>query len=132
MSDYIELTTARKQLRAVMLAAWLGGGYIRIFDGTRPAASDDALTDQHALAVFSLDEPAGTSTDGIFTGYLPDAAMVLVNGVATWARCCDSLDDEICDVSVGVTGSGEAIQLDSTALIEGSLVSITAFSIAEG
>ena len=132
MSDYIELTTVRKQSRANLLLSWLGGGEIRIYDGTRPATSDDAITDQVLLATFTLDSPAGTSTDGIFTGYLPDEAMVLVNGVATWARCYDSSDEEICDVSVGVTGSGEAIQLDSTSLIEGSLVSITAFSIAEG
>ena len=132
MSDYIEFTTARKQARSNLATSWLDGGYIRIFDGTRPATSDDALTDQVLLATFTLDSPAGTSTDGIFTGDLPDEAMVLVNGVATWARCYDSSDEEICDVSVGVTGSGEAIQLDSTALIEGSLVSITAFSIAEG
>ena len=132
MSDYIELTTVRKQSRANLLLSWLGGGEIRIYDGTRPATSDDAITDQVLLATFTLDSPAGTSTDGIFTGYLPDAAMVLVNGIGTWARCYDSSDEEICDVSVGVTGSGEAIQLDSTSLIEGSLVSITAFSIAEG
>lgn len=132
MSEYLEFTTARRQARANLAGSWLDGGTIRVYSATRPASSDDAVVDQVLLCVFDLATPAGVSTNGIFTGTLPEAAMVLASGVPTWARAFDSSGVPVWDTGVGATGSGNAIELDEVNLIEGSLVAMTTFQVEEG
>jgi hypothetical protein len=132
MSDLLAFPTARRQSRASLLGTWMDGGTLRIYDGTQPASPDDAVTTQVLLAEFTLPDPAGTATDGVFGGELPDAALIAASGTASWGRCLDDLGATVWDGMVGATGSGAAIEVDSVSFLAGAYAAVTAITITEG
>jgi hypothetical protein len=133
MSAQLGFAAARRQSRASLLAAWLDGGTISVYAGTRPASADDAITTQTLIAAFGLPTPAGSAADGVWTADpLPPNALILADGTATWARVRDSAAAVICDLDVGATDSGEALELDDTACVAGAYLIATALTITEG
>jgi len=132
MSDELAFADARRQARASLLGTWLDGGTLKLYTGTRPSTPDTGITDQVLLAVFQLADPAGEATDGVWTGELPDPALILDTGTPTWGRFADSTDGVICDADVGTTGSGSAIEVENTSFVEGAYASVTAMVIVEG
>lgn len=132
MSTLLTFATPKKQSRSNLLASWLAGGTVELYAGDIPADADEDISDQTMLAEFILEDPAGVSTDGVFTGTMPEPALILSSAVATWGRMKDSLGDTIGDVSAGLTGSGMALTLDNTSLTQGGLVAVVSFVIAEG
>ena len=118
--------------RGNLLAGWLAGGEIQIYDGTRPTNADTAISTQSLLVTFTCADPAGTVTSGVFTGTNPDAAMVAESGIATWARIVDSSAGTIFDADVGATGAGAVIELDNASLTAGGYCTITSFTLTEG
>lgn len=131
MSDLLAFAVARRQARANLHLTWLDGGTLEIYSGTRPATPDTAITDQVLLCTFTLADPAGSATDGVFTGTLPDPALVLEDGDATWARAKDDQDGTVWDADVGTTGSGAVVELNSASLVAGGYVTLTAISVEE-
>ncbi|MCO5763772.1 MAG: hypothetical protein NHG36_20100 [Chromatiaceae bacterium] len=132
MSNLLGFATARKNSRAELLASWLDGGEIRVYDGTRPASADTAVSTQTVLVTFEIADPAGDIEDGIFTGDAIAVAMVAETGTAAWARVVDDAAATVFDCDVGLTGSGEMIEIDNLSLVEGGYCSITSFTITEG
>ena len=128
----VGFTLARKTARAELLAGWLNGGYLNIYDGARPASNGGTITTQNLLATVGLTDPAGSVTDGVFEADAIEDVLILATGTAAWARSFDADDGTIADLDVGVNGSSAAIWLDNVSLVEGGLVSVTAFVIAEG
>lgn len=131
MSNVLGFATPRKTSRGELLATWLSSGEIRIYDGARPANADTAISTQTLLVTFTLANPSGTVTSGVFTGTNPAAAMIATSGTAAWARVVDSSAVTICDVDVGVTSSGAVIELDSLSLTAGGYCTITSFVLTE-
>ena len=127
MSDLLTLSAVVRHSRASLLGTQLDGVTLSLYTGTRPADPDTAITDQVLLAEFTLADPSGTATDGVWTGELPDPVMILATGTPTWGRFAG-----VADADVGVTGSGEAIEVENTSFIEGAYASITSMVIAEG
>jgi hypothetical protein len=132
MSDLLDFSAAVKQSRSNLLNSQLDGGKIQLYSGTRPADPDTAVTDQTLLAEFQLASPAGDATDGVWTGDLPDPALIADNGTPTWGRFLDDTDAAVADGDVGVTGSGSAIEVENTNFVAGAYASITQLVIAEG
>ena len=131
MSNVLGFATSRRTLRAELLATWLAAGEIRLYDGTRPTNADIAISDQTLLGTFAIPNPAGTVTNGVFTGTNPAAAMMAVSGTATWARVVDSSAGTIFDADVGVTSSGSVIEIDNVTLASGGYCTITSFVLTE-
>ena len=132
MSNELDFAAARKQSRASLLGTWLDGGTLILYTGTKPATPDTAITDQVLLATFVLADPAGTATDGVWTGELPDPALIMDTGTPTWGRFIDSTDGNVCDADVGATGSGAAIEVENTSFVSGAYASVTSMTITEG
>lgn len=132
MSNLLGFTLARKTARGELLAGWLDGGEIRIYDGTRPATSDTAVSTQKLLVTFEIPDPAGDVDDGVFTGNAIETALVAETGTAAWARIVDSVATTVCDCDVGLTESGDVIEIDNLSLVEGGYCSVTSFTLTEG
>lgn len=131
MSIYLELTAARIQSRAVLHGTWLDGGTLEIYTGSMPATPGDAITDQTLLCAFSLADPAGSATDGVFLGTIPDNALILDDGTAAWGRAKDSAGAVVWDAPAGSTGSGNVIELANVALISGGYAEMTSLTVTE-
>lgn len=131
MSNQLGFATARKTSRGNLLAGWLDGGTIKIYTTARPNSADTAVSTQTLLATFTLPNPSGTVSNGVFTGSAISAAMAAANGTAAWARFADSSGVTICDGDVGLD-SGSLVQLDNLSLVEGGYCSVVSFSIIEG
>lgn len=129
--NFIGFAVARRTARANLVDGWLDGATLGIYDGTRPADADTAITTQTLLAEFTLPNPAGSVTDGVFTGDAITEVTVSNTGTAAWARAIDSADAVIADLEVGTTGSGSAIEINSVSLVTGSDIGITSFVITE-
>jgi len=134
MSATVRFATARKTARANLMITWCAEATLALYDGTAPADADTAVTTQTKLAEFTLPAaPAGTVTDGMFTLAAGTAAATgLATSTATWARLSDSADATIGDYDVGTVGSGAAVEIDNADLVAGALVSLVAFTQAEG
>ena len=132
MSDILSFAVARATSRAELLETWLSGGTVKVYDGTRPATPDTAITSQALLAPFTLGSPAGTVTLGVWTAEPIASALVSADGSATWARIADSSGAVIADADVGATGSGALMILNNTSLVSGGYVSVVSFTLTEG
>jgi len=131
MSNVLGFATSRRTLRAELLATWLAAGEIRVYDGTRPANADTAVSTQTLLVTFTMANPAGTVTSGVFTGTNPAAAMVAASGTAVWARMVDSSAGTVFDADVGAPSSGSLIEIDNVTLASGGYCTITSFMLTE-
>lgn len=132
MSDICRLSLARKTARVALTGNWLAGATLTLYSGAIPTTADTALTDQVALAVFTLPDPSGEAEDGVFTlAAGTEPATVSATGVATFGRMVDATDVIIGDFDVGLLGSGNVLILDNVNLVEGALVSILRFTLSE-
>ncbi|MDG4562556.1 MAG: hypothetical protein P9E88_14810 [Candidatus Competibacter sp.] len=131
MDDFVAFAAARRQSRGELVAGWLDGGTIKVYDGTRPATPDTVITSQTLLVIFELPDPAGTVTNGVWEADVIDAAMIAATGTAAWARLFDATGAVIADLDVGLTDSDAALWLDNLSLVAGGLVTVTGLTIAE-
>lgn len=107
----------------------LNNGYLRIYDGTRPASVATAITTQVMLA-----EPrfAATAFPSATAGVLTANAMTAdptaaASGTATWARLFESDGTTpVMDVNVGTSDAN--IILTSVAIVAGAPVAINSFT----
>ena len=87
------------------------------------------MTGQTALVELALPNPL-TVTDGVITANLA-TAYASADGSAAWGRFRDSSAATVCDVDVGLAGSGSGITLDNLSLATGAALIDTAFSLSE-
>jgi hypothetical protein len=120
MSNLVSFTTARKQSRGELLAGWLDGGEIRIYDATPTL-----------LVTFDIPAPSGTVTDGVFTADSIAASLVAETGTAASATVVDSAAVTVFTCDVGVTGSGALVQLDNLSLVQGGYAAVISFALIE-
>jgi len=135
---FVHISTAAQQsccdAFVDLIDAGAGSGYVEIYaadgDGV-PANANTAITDQTLLGTLTFSDPAfgdanssGVATASSITGDTSADA----SGTAAWARIYDSDDNVICDVDVGATSSGKTIELNSTTIVAGGTIDITAFT----
>lgn len=132
MSDVIALADARRDARANLTLSWLEGGALRVYSAPVPETPDTAIDTQTLLVEFPLPDPFGTVEDGVLTAETIAPAMIAAEGTAAWARAVDAAGEIVADFSVGLTDSGEAVEIDNLSLVSGAIVTVTSFVYAEG
>ena len=126
------LRDARAQQILAAVDAGGGSAKLRIYTAAKPATGA-AITDQVLLSELLFSSPAGSVTGGVLSfAAITEDASADASGQATWARVVDSTDAFVMDLSVGATGSGAEIELNTVEIIAGGPVSISSASITEG
>lgn len=113
------------------LAASCNGGYLRIYDGTKPAYGDTAITTQTLLAELTFANPAfGAASSGTATANaLTSDASANASGTATWFRAFKS--DGTTAVFDGSAGSsGCDLNLATDIIGAGAVVAVTDLTIS--
>lgn len=132
MTDVVGYPVAIRNARAAVTWPRLAGGLAQIYSAPRPAENGGALSGQTLLAEYALPDPVGEIADGVFTGAAIQPAIILADGTPAWCRCQASDGDVVCDLDVGLDGTGEAVELDNLTLVSGARLSITSFVVVEG
>lgn len=122
----LSTTVRNAMMQAILTALDLGSGAgkIRIYSGTRPATGGTPTT---LLAELALTDPAASAPSGgvLTLSAISDDASADATGTATWFRMLDSDNTFVLDGSVTGTGGGGDMELDSTSLVAGGVVSVT-------
>ncbi len=114
---------------AAAIDAGAAGGKVNFYDGTRPATGGAATT---LLGTVTCSASCAASVTGgvlTFDSFTQDSDAD-ATGTTTWARITDSDDTFVCDCSVGTSGAD--INLNSTAITSGGIISITSGTITAG
>lgn len=123
-------TPAARNLMADGVDGEFNNGYLRIYDGTRPANASTAITTQVLLAELRFANPAAASvTNGVITfdTISPDTSAN-ATGTASWARCLKSDGTTaVCDMNVGTSDAN--IIVTTTAISAGVQVSVTSATV---
>lgn len=106
-----------------------GAGSIRIYDSTIPTDADTAVGAQVLLAEPVFNATAfGAASNGVATANaITDDSSADATGTAAWFRIVNGSGTTILDGTVGT--SGEDLNLNTTSIVSGATVSITAFSV---
>lgn len=123
------LRSSRANLIRDAVDAGAGAGFLRIYDGTRPATGGTATT---LLAELTFTDPSASNASGgvlTFSAITADASAN-ATGTATWCRMVDSTGAFVLDGSVG-TSAADYI-LNTTSITTGVNVSCTSAVITEG
>jgi hypothetical protein len=131
MALQTRLSNATANAQANALARLLDNGYLRIYSGSQPANADTAVGSQVLLAELRF---AATSAPSAVNGVLTFNAITSdssanATGSAAWFRAVGADGTAVVlDGSVGVTGSGNNLELSTVSIAENALVSITSFT----
>jgi len=129
MANDPRLANAAVSAEADAFSDLLDSGYLRIYDGTRPATADTAVTTQVLLAELRFNNPAsGAATNGALA-FSPITSDTSANasGTASWFRALRS--DGTSAVMDGTVGtSGCDLNLTTTTIVEGNTVEVTAMT----
>lgn len=122
---YIDPSIEMQNIIFTAVCDALDGGSAEIYNGTKPATRETALTTQTKFATLMLGTPAGTVLNGqlTFAPITPDSAAD-ASGTGTWARFKSSTGAVMFDCSVSAIGGSGVLQMASTYFAAGSPVSI--------
>jgi hypothetical protein len=129
----VRLSTAARNAAADavvdLIDAGSGAGQVKIYSGSQPATANDAATGT-LLATINLADPAfGSASTGTASATDPGAVNASTSGTAGWFRVLDSAGATVHDGSCSATGGGGDMTLSSTALVSGSPVDITSYTV---
>lgn len=127
----VTLRNARLQDIIDAIDAGAAGGKLKIYNGSRPATGGAATTLLGTLTFSTTSAPAPAGGVLTFDPITPDTSAD-ATGTATWARITDSDDNFVMDLNVGATGSGADIELSTTSIVAGGVISVTSATITEG
>lgn len=112
------------------LDAGSGPGYVEFYTGTKPAGPGTAITTQTKLGTLTLSDPAGAVTSGVLTfSAITQDTSADADGTVTWARFYDSDAVAKADVSVGASGSGADIIMNTVTIVTGGPIQITSMTM---
>lgn len=136
MAIGLDSTIRNARLTVIKDAVDAGSGAAKFlfYDAPRPATGG-AITTQTLLASVALNDPCGTVSAGVLTfdvDPVPADSSANASGDAAWARIVTSADAFVADLSVGTTGSGADIIMNTVGIISGLPVSIISAAITEG
>lgn len=112
-----------------LIDAGTTGGYIRIYDGARPATGGAATTLLAELQMSTTSFPAA-SAGSMSANAITDDTSANATGTATWFRVVDDTGTHVMDGDVGTSGSD--LNLNSTSINIGVNVSVTQFDLTAG
>lgn len=107
--------------------AGAGPGVITIYDGTRPASPQTAVSGQTILAEMVFSDPSFSPTvlGTLTANAVNNDSSANADGTATWFRVTDSNGAVVMDGDVATSNSD--LNIDSTSISTGVTVSITSF-----
>ena len=106
---------------------------LRIYDGTRPANPQTAVTSQVLLAELTGPTPfaAGASGGVLTVGTITDDSSADATGTASWFRLFKSDGTTVVmDGDVGTSGSD--LNLNTTSIVAGGPVQVTSYVLTAG
>jgi hypothetical protein len=129
LSNIINLSDVAANAEANALAPLLNSGTIQFFSGTQPANANTALSGNTLLATLTFGSTAfGAAAASVITANAITSGTAVATGTATFARLYESNGTTVVgDVTVGTSGAG--INLNTTSIVTGGLVSITSFTL---
>lgn len=128
MSNIVNLSDLSANTEANSLAPLLNSGFIEIFTGTQPANANTALSGNTLLATLTFGSTAfGSSAAGVITANAITSGTAAATGTAAFARLYKSDGTTVVgDITVGTSGAG--LNLNTTSIVTGGLVSCTSFT----
>jgi hypothetical protein len=132
----LKFPAAFRTTRADTVTTRIGSaGRLRIYDGTRPADADTAITTQVLLAELTCGSPfaPGASSGVLTANAITTDSSANNTGTATWFRLVDASGSiTVMDGEVTVTGGGGDLQLVTTSIVATQAVQVTSFVLTEG
>lgn len=129
-------TAMLNQLKSAIDAGG-AAGTLKIYSGTAPATPETAPAGGNVLlGTLTLSyNPCASITGANATHKLTFGAVTQdssadATGVAAWARISDSAGNAIVDLDISVTGGTGALQLNTTNIVAGGPIQVTAATIA--
>lgn len=109
-----------------------GAGTIKIYTSPMPTLPSDAITTQTLLGTLTFSDPSGaTPTGGVFTASaITQDSSADATGTAAWARIADSTGTVVVDVDITASGLGGAMQMNTTSVVIGGPILITALTVS--
>ena len=128
MSNIANLSDTAANAEANALAPLLNGGFIELYTGVQPANANTPLSGNTLLATLTFGNPAfGAAAAGVITANAIASGTAAATGTATFGRLYKSDGTTVVmDVTVGTSGAG--INLNTTSIVTGGLVSVTSFT----
>lgn len=128
MGYSVELRNAKLAANTTIVG---NAGKLEIYSGTMPATGGAEGT---LLAVFTLGTPfAPAPSAGVQSPTLPAATTGVAAGTASWARVTKTDGTTaVMDLTVGGSGSGAQIILNTTTISVNVAVSVTNWTITDG
>ncbi len=125
-------TAVRNAMLDTITTAAGGSALLRIYDGTRPANANTAVSSQVKLAELTCNATfAAAASGGVLTLNAITGANALASGTANWFRITNSAGTTtIMDGNVGTSLSD--LNLSTWTIVAGQPISITSFTITEG
>lgn len=134
MSTRLAALSASAAADAVVdrLDAGSGPGVVQVRTGAQPATPDTAATGT-LLATFTLADPAyGSAASGVAAlAGAPRSTTGVAAGTAGWFRALDSTGAAVFDGTVGATGSGAQLEMNTTTVSVGLDLSMTALAYTQ-
>ena len=112
--------------------AGAGAGTIKIYTSPMPTLPSDAITTQTLLGTLTFSDPSGaTPSGGVFTASaITQDSSADATGTAAWARIADSTGTVVVDVDITASGLGGAMQMNTTYVVIGGPILITALTVS--
>ncbi len=132
MSTSIGLTTALKNSALDTVFDNCNTGYIRIYNGTRPANANTAVSTQTLLAElrFGATAFAAASSGSKVANAITSTTDAAATGTATWTRFLKSDGTTVVgDGDVGVTGAGAVLELPTVSIQQHATVQVSSLTI---
>lgn len=108
-----------------------GAGTIKIYTSPMATLPSDAISTQTLLGTLTFSDPSGaTPTGGVFTASaITQDSSADATGTAAWARIADSAGATVMDVDITATGGGGAMQMNTTSVVIGGPLLISALTV---
>lgn len=127
----LKLATLAVNTEADALLALANGGYLDLYDGTRPADADTPVTSQTRLASPRFGSPAFAAASGGVAVARPITAdsNAAATGTSTWFRVTKADHATVLfDGSVGLAAASPDLVLDTVSIAAHRSVAITTFT----
>jgi len=120
----LNMANAAVNAEAAGLNTEVATGYLRIYDGVKPATADTGVSTQNKLAEFVLPATVFANSNGVMTANAISPVTGLFASTATWYRVWKS--DGTTPEWQGDVGA--EMTLNSSAITVGAAVSVTSWT----
>ena len=111
--------------------AGAGAGTLKVYTSPMPSLVTDAITTQTLLGTLTFSDPSAPGASGgvITASAITQDSSADATGTAAWARIADSTGAVAMDVDITVSGGGGAMQMNSTSVVIGGPILVSAMTV---